>query len=186
LFKEVGGSTRMTAVKNTAKENDFDLAKSKEVIGPLYPILVTEHGKIIDGYHRKQVDSQWPTQTLKIDEKQIPIVRAVANLQRRDIGDREKRKLLKNLAKATCWTSEEIAEKLGWSVEWVRKHLPAEFKDQKMRELAKRKHEKVGKPRIRRGYGKNSVRFAYSDCSCLECPHWRKNECAGGKRGEDS
>jgi hypothetical protein len=40
----------------TEKTDEYDIRKSMEKIGKLYPVLKSTDGKIIDGIHRKKAD----------------------------------------------------------------------------------------------------------------------------------
>lgn len=127
---------------------DYDLKKSKEVVGPLLPVLKDENGRIIDGIHRLEADRNWPTQTVPIHGVDSDIARIVINVQRREVPPKEKTGMLKDLAEETGWSPEEIAEKTGMSVSWVRKYLPSKYKNKEMAKLAEKKHEKRRKPAL--------------------------------------
>lgn len=124
---------------------DYDLNKSKEVVGPLLPVLKDENGRLIDGFHRLHADKDWPTLTVPIQGVESDIARIVVNVQRRQVTPREKTEMLKDLAEKTGWSPEQIAEKTGMSVSWVRKYLPSKYKDKEMVKLAEKKHRKAKK-----------------------------------------
>ena len=71
---------------------EFDLAESKKFIGQLYPVLLSKDEKVIDGYHRLDVDPEWRTEVLKhIDtEEKILLARCIANWHRRVVSRSEK------------------------------------------------------------------------------------------------
>jgi hypothetical protein len=123
------------------KPEDYDLKRSKEAIGSLYPILVDSDGRVIDGMHRQAVDKDWPKQVLPIHGTNSLIARIIANVQRREVSPEEKREWLKELAEKTKWNPDEIAEHIGMSVSWVRKYLDQEYKNSMMSKLASKKHE---------------------------------------------
>jgi ParB-like chromosome segregation protein Spo0J len=125
------------------KPEEYDIKKSMEKIGKLYPVLKSQDGKIIDGMHRKAADKNWPEQTVEIEGHMVLVARIVANMQRREISPKEKTGMLKELAETTHWTPEQIAENTGMSISWVRKYLPSEYKDKAMADLANKKHEKA-------------------------------------------
>jgi hypothetical protein len=132
-------ATRRNAIK-LKKTNDYDLKRSEENLGPLYPILKDSEGRVIDGIHRELADKNWPTLTLdNISGIKTLISRLVVNVQRRKVPSDEKRKMLSELFEATNWTPEQIAEHTGMSVSWVRKYLPQEFKNLEMSALASKK-----------------------------------------------
>ena len=82
-------------------QEDYDIQTSKKIIGSLYPIPLSKDGKIVDGFHRLEVDPNWPTHTLgSIDtEEKVLIARPVANWQRRKISAEEKKKWINDLAR---------------------------------------------------------------------------------------
>ncbi len=43
----------------------YNLKDSKEIIGPLYPRIIDKQGREIDGFHREEADSEWPTTQLE-------------------------------------------------------------------------------------------------------------------------
>jgi len=137
-------ATRCSAIK-LADTEEYDIKKSMEKIGPLYPVLKSADGKIIDGMHRKHADKNWPEYTVDVSGHMVTVARIVANVQRREVSPKEKTKMLRKLAEATHWTPEQIAENTGMSISWVRKYLPSEFKNEDMANLASKKHEKTRK-----------------------------------------
>ena len=50
-----------------SKEHGRDLDKSNKVIGQLYPVLRDARGRVIDGFHRIDVDPNWKS----IDRRKI-------------------------------------------------------------------------------------------------------------------
>ena len=126
---------------------DYDLKKSKQVVGPLLPILKDKNGRLLDGFHRLRADKNWPTLTIPVEGVKSDVARIVVNIQRRRVPRREKTRMLKDLAEKTGWTAEEIADKTGMSVSWVRKYLPSKYKDREMAKLAEKKHRKGEKSR---------------------------------------
>ena len=139
----------MTAPHRSAKKfrktDEYDIKKSMEKIGPLYPVLKSADGKIIDGMHRKHADKNWPEHVVNVSGHMTTVARIVANVQRREVSPREKTAMLKELAEETCWTPEQIAENTGMSISWVRKYLPSQYKDKAMADLANKKHERARK-----------------------------------------
>jgi ribosomal protein L32 len=121
---------------------DYDLKKSKEVVGPLVPVLRDKNGRLIDGLHRLHMDKNWPTMTIHTQGVDSDIARIVVNVQRRQVLPKEKTEMLRDLAGNTGWGPEQIAEKTGLSVSWVRKYLPSKYKNKQMAKIAKEKHSK--------------------------------------------
>lgn len=80
---------------------EYDLKKSENKIGQLYPILVTKDGKIIDGFHRKDADPNWKSLVVpEIDtEEKLLLARLIANFHRRHVEEWEKKEWINGLAK---------------------------------------------------------------------------------------
>ena len=82
-------------------QEEYDLVKSKSIVGPLYPVLLSKDGKVIDGIHRSQADPAWPVMKTEIDSKDTEkflLARAHANLGRRTIPETEKDEIVNGLA----------------------------------------------------------------------------------------
>jgi len=96
---------------------EYNLAKSKEKLGALVPVLEDAHGNVIDGFHRLELDSNWPAIKLEHvkDKLQLTIARLVANVQRREMTKEEKTLLLTEIAEATDWSPADIANATGMS-----------------------------------------------------------------------
>jgi len=89
------------ARKNSAalhRPADYDLKESKELVGPLIPVLKDKNGRLIDGLHRLHADKNWPTHTIPISGIKSDIARIVVNVQRRQVLPKEKTEMLKDLA----------------------------------------------------------------------------------------
>jgi len=115
----------------------YDLAKSRRSVGPLYPILLDAHGRIIDGLHRREADANWPSVTLKHikTERERLIARIVANTCRRDVSLEERGAQIQELAKLLAQEGvkrgqmvSKIAELTGLTDRYIRMLLPEEFK----------------------------------------------------------
>lgn len=79
---------------------EYDLKKSKETIGQLYPILEAKDGEIIDGFHRQEADKNWKRVKLEhidTEEKKL-LARLIANFHRRPITREEKAEWINGLA----------------------------------------------------------------------------------------
>ena len=111
--------------------DEYFIAKSVQQIGYLYPILKDAHGNVIDGYHRLNIDPNWPVKKVEevTDPVQLAIARLIANVCRRDIPAEEKTEWLRQIATLTGWSPKEIAANLPVSYTWVMKYLPDEFKE---------------------------------------------------------
>ena len=121
---------------------EFDLKRSKEIVGHLYPVLLDAHGNVIDGLHRLEVDPNWPKQKLgwvKTD-KDRELVRAHANLMRRHVELEERKRQFESLARLMAEAgvkkkeiAAEMARIVPFSDRYVRMLLPDEFKAKEMR-----------------------------------------------------
>jgi len=83
----------------SAKE--YDLKVSEDIVGQLYPVLLSKDKKVIDGLHRLGADKDWRTETLEqIDtEEKLLIARCVANWHRRSVPWSEKEEWINGLAR---------------------------------------------------------------------------------------
>lgn len=120
---------------------EYDLYKSEKKIGQLYPVLLDKEGKIIDGLHRLNIDSQWRTETLEHIDTQEKFLKAriISNLHRRTVPSSEIRAWLNELAeialtehniepgKISTW----IAEETGYVARHVRSYLDEKYKEMK-------------------------------------------------------
>ena len=80
--------------------SEYDLKKSGNSIGQLYPILEAKDGEIIDGIHREKADKNWKRIKLEhidTEEKKLA-ARLVANFHRRIVPYEEKKKWINALA----------------------------------------------------------------------------------------
>ena len=107
------------------------LRRTKELFGPLYPVLVAPDGSVIDGKHRLEADPDWPRVTVDwlanpVDAKAL---RIIANVVRREVSAEGKAEALGEIAEMTGWKPKEIAEALGVSYQWVMKYIPDKYKE---------------------------------------------------------
>jgi len=114
------------------EENVFDLKGSTKFIGPLYPGLIDNQGRVIDANHRLRADPNWPMVIMKnIDtDLKYHVAKLVANYCHRKVPPEELREDLVNIAKLSGWSPQRISEMTGVSYSTVMRHLPDEFKDQ--------------------------------------------------------
>lgn len=110
---------------------EYDLKRSVDAVGYLYPTIVDKHDRIIDGQHRLKADPNWPCFRLSHIETMTDylMARITANVHRRTPNAEEKTEWLSELAEETGWSAEKIAERLGMSYDWVVKYLPSKYKD---------------------------------------------------------
>jgi len=111
-------------------ESDYNLAKSKKALGPLYPILKAKDGSIIDGFHRQNDDPEWASVTVEsIDTPvKLELARLAANFCRRQMPATEFQNRIAFLVKSGLKV-EEIADQTGISKTTIYKYMPQEVKD---------------------------------------------------------
>ena len=67
-----------------------ELKKSREKFGEIYPVLVDQHGNLIDGIHRKKVNPNWKETKVNVkNEKEREELSLISNVQRRNIKGKE-------------------------------------------------------------------------------------------------
>jgi hypothetical protein len=128
---------------------EYDLKKSENKIGQLYPVLVTKDGKIIDGFHRKDADPNWKTMVVPEidDEEKLLAARLIANFHRRQVSKEEKEEWINGLAQIykaqglgvssikgdgiQNEIKQKIMEVTGLSESTVSRHLANEFKSER-------------------------------------------------------
>jgi len=119
-------------------DEDYDLKASVQKVGHLYPVLTDSFGNVIDGFHRLDVDPNWPK--VKVDSisdpVQLTIARLIANT-RRDVPPEEKKEGLTKLIKMTGWSPKQLAENLGWNIRTVYRYLPDDLKGPEPEELSR-------------------------------------------------
>ncbi|MBS7635710.1 cupin domain-containing protein [Candidatus Bathyarchaeota archaeon] len=118
----------------------YELRKSREFIGELYPVLLDASGKfVIDGVHRLKANPNWRAERLENikDQKQVLVARIIANLCRREVPILERCMMFENLA----WylkevekldssnIAKEISRLTGVAYRTVCRYLPEKYKD---------------------------------------------------------
>ncbi len=80
----------------------YDLKKSKDAIGVLYPRIVDKDDREIDGFHRVDADEDWPTRQLDHIDTDVKYwtARITANTHRRGVSKKERKESVIELAKA--------------------------------------------------------------------------------------
>lgn len=115
------------------QEKDFDLAKGPP---PLYEVLVTKNGEIVDGMHRHAINPDWPVRVLEWvrNREDFLVARISANV-RREVPKAERKDQLLELANIQISkgipqekVSSELAKKLPFSERYIRELLPRQFK----------------------------------------------------------
>ena len=113
-----------------SEEKSYDLKKSVEGLGQLYPILIDAHGNVIDGFHRKDIDPKWPTLTLDHIDSTVKLeaARLAANFNRRNVSPEELRQKIGFLVGAGLKPA-EIAKLTGLSERTIYRYTPEALKD---------------------------------------------------------
>jgi hypothetical protein len=127
---------------------EYDLKKSENKIGQLYPILKSKDGQIIDGFHRQKADPNWKSLVVpEIDsEEKLLLARLIANFHRRQVSREEKEEWINGLAKIykdqglrvsfikgdgiQNEIKQKIMEVTGLSESTVNRYLANEFKSE--------------------------------------------------------
>lgn len=123
------------AVKNGP--DVFDLKRSSQKVGRLYPVLLDKNGIVIDGQHRLAADAAWPK--IRLDcvcsEKERLIARLISNVCRRTVSSDEKRELVERLGRICLEEGEKVGklahvleEMTGMSYRWIMEYLPDKYK----------------------------------------------------------
>jgi len=112
-----------------------ELGKSVQVLGHLYPVLVSSDGEVLDGLHRKKVDPKWPEKRIEAKTKYEKCrIRLWANY-RRPVSSKEVQQLLTAMAKQLKQMGyppgqivKKLAEETPYSVRSIQRLLPSEYK----------------------------------------------------------
>jgi hypothetical protein len=115
---------------------DYDITKSAKELGKLVPILKDAHGNIIDGFHRIEVDPNWPSIKVESvdDAVKLELARLATNFCRRQVTPDEMKRRIGFLVESGM-SPEGIVEKTGISISTVYRHMPQELKDHKKSEV---------------------------------------------------
>lgn len=118
---------------------EYDLKTSEDKVGQLYPVILSKDGKVIDGLHRLNIDSEWRTETLEhIDNREKFLkARIIANLHRRTVPASEIKAWINDLGglaltekgielgKISRW----IADETGYKHKTIMDYLESKYKD---------------------------------------------------------
>jgi len=116
------------------------IKKSTNAIGYGYPCVVDEDtGEVVDGYHRKRADPNWPEIKRKFkDEIERLIFRIVVNTARRSVSKKERKAemiKLASLLEKRGVPKEQICQKIcellknSFSERYIRSLLPSKYKE---------------------------------------------------------
>jgi len=127
-----------------SEEKSYDLKKSVEGLGQLYPILIDAHGNVIDGFHRKEIDPKWPTVKLEHIDSTVKLeaARLAANFNRRDVPPEELKQKIGFLIGAGLKVK-EIADQTGISERTIYRHMPEQLKKPEAKKISEARQEIV-------------------------------------------
>ena len=111
------------------------LAKSEKVIGQLYPRLVNQEGKSLDGDHRFATNPKWETKVIQTKNRSQEILVSMHAHHRRRVPQQETKAMIVELAKELEQSGipkEDIATELVKIAPYTKRYilmlLPTEFK----------------------------------------------------------
>jgi len=122
------------------------LRKSVQQVGKLYPRLVNQDGKVLDGNHRADVDKDWEVKVIPTENRfKELLVRAHAHHRRR-VPQEETRALIEEMAEALekdglpkTEIATKLIEALPYSENYTRSLIPDIYKNLAMSQLAEQK-----------------------------------------------
>jgi hypothetical protein len=130
-------------------EEEYDLRKSADKIGELYPVIMSKTGEVVDGFHRLNAKAGWRREVREdIDTpEKVLVARLISNKFRRQVTAEEVRGWINDLAEIALIEhgiepgeiSGWVAEETGYSPITVRQYL-----DEKYLESIKSKSGKEG------------------------------------------
>ena len=124
---------------------EYNLADSGRII-QLYPVLVDQHGKVIDGLHRKTINPKWKREVITIEPEKVEVdatnfllkeeavfyrTRLFANMHRREMTATEKTVVLRHILQHTQPrpTLIQLAKIAEISVPSIYRYVPEECLD---------------------------------------------------------
>jgi len=126
---------------------EYDLKRSAEKIGELYPVILSKDGDVVDGFHRQEAVPTWRTEVREnIDSKEKLLkARLVANKFRRQVTALEVEEWMNELAEIALVEHEIkpgnisrwIAEETGYSIRHVNRNIDLKYKDRIKSEASK-------------------------------------------------
>lgn len=119
-------------------EDEYDLRKSAEKVGELYPVIMSKTGEVIDGFHRINAKAEWRREVREdIDSpEKVLKARLIANKFRRQVTAEEVRGWINDLAEIALTEhgvvpgeiSGWVAEETGYSRDQVTNYLIDKYK----------------------------------------------------------
>jgi hypothetical protein len=111
------------------------LRKLRGLVGEVYPVIVDAEGNIIDGWHRVKVDPSWHKKIVECKDMGEKALVWFAAHERRTVSQKElstnmihvAEKLLRQGIQRDQIVA-KIAELTGYTEQYIRKFLPAQYK----------------------------------------------------------
>lgn len=137
------------AKETVEAEEPYSLKKSVEKIGKLYPVLKDKFGTVIDGFHRLEIDPNWPSITLENIDTPLKLQKArlTSNFHRRQVPKEEMDEAIGFLIGAGL-SADQIAEEIGIGRSTVFKHMPQVLKDKTKVEAGRKGGEATAALRV--------------------------------------
>lgn len=131
-----------------SEDQRFDaesLRKSIQQVGRLYPRLVNQDGKVLDGNHRADADKDWEVKVVPTENRfKELLVRAHAHHRRR-VPQEETRALIEEMAEAlvkdgvpTTEVATKLVDCLPYNENYVRRLIPEIYKNPVMSQLGQK------------------------------------------------
>jgi len=123
--------------------SDESLKKSIDATGPLYEVLVSEDGEVLDGKHRLAVNPNHPKKTVPAKTRIEKILVRLHAHHRRRVPREETQALILELAheleKETAKenVATELVKWLPYNESYIRRLLPDEYKSSEMADVAR-------------------------------------------------
>lgn len=122
------------------KETVDALRKSKQILGPLLPVIRDQDGNIISGRHRKYADANWPEFQIEVENSlQRELISLHYNVQRKPSKEETKLRILRiaKILESRGTPKKDVVAKISrmvpYTPQYVRQLLPDEYKHTEFR-----------------------------------------------------
>lgn len=118
----------------------YDLKASVEGVGKLVPVLKDAQGNVIDGFHRQQIDPEWPSVKCETVDNptKLALARLASNFCRRQVGKEELQEAIVFLIGKAGLKPQDIADQTGIGLTTIYLHMPEHLKDKAKAEAGKK------------------------------------------------
>lgn len=120
------------------------LSKSEQIVGQLYPVIVNQTGKVLDGNHRVEENPSWHKKVVETKSRAEEILVRIHAHHRRRVSQEETKAMLLELAAGLeasgteCRTiSAEITKLTPYSDRYIQMLLPEKYKQPEKVEAGK-------------------------------------------------